>query len=713
MRFYLRVVLVCSLIITGLKPMQAQCPFTVAIQSSNDITCNGGSDGNVNIGITGGVAPFIYSWNSGFYITQDLTNVPAGTYNLVVTDAAGCVVNFSTTLNEPTALTVTSTTVNPTCNSANGAPNGQISLTPSGGTLNPGAQYIVQWTPNVGAQVGLNVFNLAGGPAPFGFAYGFTVTDSRGCATTGQQALIQPNAISGVMSAIVPQQCFGQADGQATVTASGSNGGPFDFTWSSADATFNSLTSTATQLAGGSNSVTITEVGTGCQSVSLVNIPVATAVVATPVITNETCPGANNGIISVTPAGGTAPYDIQFFDALGTSLGVFAGQATASVNSLTPGNYIVSVADANGCNPVIHPISVAVAAADTFNIDSTFIQHVNCTGDNTGSITIVSTSSVPNNIQTPAVYQWSNGLFGPTISNLAAGFYDVTITTSPSGCTATASFQVNEPVFALRRPFCLADTVTCFGDSDGSVTVDTSLSYDGTPWVDGYEFAIDNQPFGTANVFNGLQSNYYTIFIKDSLGCVDSTEVFVSSPEPILIQTRPAYIELALGDTAHAEVLLQFTPTYPPLSIQWTPLVAIDCDTCTNVILDPVTDQVYTVTVTDSLGCQASDEVVVKVLPYRKVFIPTAFSPNGDDKNERFLVYGGVGVTRVLEFKVFDRFGSMVFANDDFLPSDFNAGWDGKVKGTLMNPGVYVYFARVLFDDGRELFYKGDVTLIR
>jgi gliding motility-associated-like protein len=103
----------------------------------------------------------------------------------------------------------------------------------------------------------------------------------------------------------------------------------------------------------------------------------------------------------------------------------------------------------------------------------------------------------------------------------------------------------------------------------------------------------------------------------------------------------------------------------------------------------------------------------VVVRPERRIFIPTAFTPNDDGLNDVFLVYGGTGVRRIRQFSVFDRWGELLFSQSDFPPSDPTFGWPGTFKGRMMNPGAFVYFVEVEFVDGVVLLYKGDVALIR
>jgi len=111
--------------------------------------------------------------------------------------------------------------------------------------------------------------------------------------------------------------------------------------------------------------------------------------------------------------------------------------------------------------------------------------------------------------------------------------------------------------------------------------------------------------------------------------------------------------------------------------------------------------------------CTDSDTAIVVVNKGRRVFIPTAFSPNSDDLNDVFTVYGGAGVTGVKKMMVFDRWGELLFEQSNFAPNDPAYGWDGTFKGKPVPTNAFVYYIEVEFNDGQVLAYKGDVTMIK
>ena len=121
---------------------------------------------------------------------------------------------------------------------------------------------------------------------------------------------------------------------------------------------------------------------------------------------------------------------------------------------------------------------------------------------------------------------------------------------------------------------------------------------------------------------------------------------------------------------------------------------------------------VYELVVSNECGT-VSDAVNVAVESCSEVYIPNAFSPNDDGRNDRFYPYDGGDVEVIKIFSIFDRWGNQVFLRTNIQPNDPQQGWDGSFKGRRMNPGVYLYFAEILFRDGHSEKRSGDVSLVR
>ncbi|TDX00410.1 PKD domain-containing protein [Dinghuibacter silviterrae] len=145
----------------------------------------------------------------------------------------------------------------------------------------------------------------------------------------------------------------------------------------------------------------------------------------------------------------------------------------------------------------------------------------------------------------------------------------------------------------------------------------------------------------------------------------------------------------------------------------WAPPGGLSCDTCPDPSASPTGNTFYTVTVRNAAGCTAQDTLTVFVTcGGGNVFIPNTFSPNGDGMNDVFYPRGK-GISLVKSFRIFNRWGQLVFERYNFLPNDVSAGWDGTVGGRKVSPDVFVYECEIICENNQALLFKGDVTLLR
>ena len=147
--------------------------------------------------------------------------------------------------------------------------------------------------------------------------------------------------------------------------------------------------------------------------------------------------------------------------------------------------------------------------------------------------------------------------------------------------------------------------------------------------------------------------------------------------------------------------------------IQWTPSDLVDCENCLVTSVQGISNQDYTLTIVHTNGCVAMASLRVLVQPEANVYIPNAFSPNGDGNNDFFTLFSNEQVGEIKEMIIVDRWGETVFRNNNFKPSLLEFGWNGTFKGKNMNPAVFIYSFKVLFTNGEEKFFSGDLTLVR
>ncbi|WP_276479871.1 PKD domain-containing protein [Paraflavitalea pollutisoli] len=149
------------------------------------------------------------------------------------------------------------------------------------------------------------------------------------------------------------------------------------------------------------------------------------------------------------------------------------------------------------------------------------------------------------------------------------------------------------------------------------------------------------------------------------------------------------------------------------ISYQWQPATGLNCITCSTPQFIADKDVAYRVSVRTQYNCESSDEIRITVTCGKgAVYIPNAFTPNGDGTNDIFFIKG-YGIQQVNSLRIYNRWGQSVFSRENFLPNDRNAGWDGKVNGQVPESGAYVYIAEVICAEGKPLPLKGTVMLIK
>ncbi|HEX2532430.1 MAG TPA: PKD domain-containing protein [Chitinophagaceae bacterium] len=146
---------------------------------------------------------------------------------------------------------------------------------------------------------------------------------------------------------------------------------------------------------------------------------------------------------------------------------------------------------------------------------------------------------------------------------------------------------------------------------------------------------------------------------------------------------------------------------------EWSPSVNLSCADCPTPVAHVKKDITYIAKVTSGYGCSASDTMQIRVFcENTQVFVPNAFSPDNDGVNDRVTVRAK-GILHVKSFRIFNRWGELVFERSNFVPNDLSLGWDGTIRGARATPDVYVYTAEVICENGVPYTYKGNITLLK
>ncbi|MBI1227143.1 MAG: T9SS type B sorting domain-containing protein [Bacteroidetes bacterium] len=308
----------------------------------------------------------------------------------------------------------------------------------------------------------------------------------------------------------------------------------------------------------------------------------------------------------------------------------------------------------------------------------------------------------------PLSYGWDNGSILPLLEGLSPGSYAVTVTDA-NGCTSVGSVTLTGPEglsVALS-----VNALDCFDGNSGAIN---ATAMGGVP---PYSYSLNPtgtgggapQPSGT---FGGLGAGAYEITVQDANGCSATELVAINAPVPLSVELGDD-VFLELGDGTALSALTN-VPLDSLAQVDWTGLGNVECPGCPAQQVFPLVTTAYTVTVVDGQGCVASDGVTVYVDRRKSVYVPNAFSPNGDGVNDLLQVFAKEGqVRKVRSFLVFDRWGESVFRYFDFQPNDPAFGWDGTHRGQPLNTAVFVWFAEVEFVDGTAELFEGDVVLMR
>lgn len=304
-------------------------------------------------------------------------------------------------------------------------------------------------------------------------------------------------------------------------------------------------------------------------------------------------------------------------------------------------------------------------------------------------------------------YQWSSAdgiLLGPDNQLVTTaggpGLYQLQVTNNRNGCTAGETIQVEAISTSITGLVVEVAAPSCDNEAGGSILVSDVSG--GTP---PYTYSLNGGLDLSSPSFGQLRTGPYRLTVRDANGCEWEEDVFVPGIIPINLDLGPDLL-LQIGDSIE---LLAQTSTTAVVSYQWEPQIG----TGPNPVVAPTVSTSYSLTVTDVNGCTATDRVLVRVQKERAYFLPTAFSPDGDGNNDRFMVLTGQDVINIPSFRIYDRWGHLVYERANIPPNDPDLGWDGRHNGLLMNPAVFVYFVELEFNDGWVESVKGDVTLLR
>lgn len=643
------------------------------IDSSSNIACMGDSTGSIDMTVTGGTMPYAFVWSNGA-TTEDLVNVPVGIYCGTITDDNGCMAVLCDTLTED-SLDIPFDTlyvcagdsvqllVNTTVNTIRWTPASSLS---NDTIINPFANpavtttYVVRYTGAGGCIMSDSVVVIIGGNANL---------VSLGMATS--------------------PSCFGDTTGTIMTNTTGTG---INYLWNTGDTTAN-----LSNVPAGMYTLVAID-GNNCTDTLMVTIGQPDSLqLLLGAVTNVTCRSGNDGAIAAaTVVGGTVGYTYLWSDA--------SASTTDSLDNLVAGLYILTVTDANGCTVVGN------ATVDQ-PVDSIKIGYnatpVSCGNTNDGTLTALPINGTP-----AYTYQWgaaANNQTGATATNLTTGTYSVFVTDA-NGCTATAvgifvpaNVAIDTNAISIAA---LDSLLSCDLAPTGSLRINTVNTYTYL-WSDGStNQQADNLPAGAYAVTVSNNQNCSVVFY-DTI-----TAPFVPSVLPYIAVlnntsstgTSSEIFNIGAGnDQTNLGVQYEWTVSDANAVIV-NPLLANSTVSATNSGTYRLT---LTATANDATACQDTGSVTL-IVESIYLGMPTAFTPNGDGINDVFRPIGLIGED-VLSFKVYNRWGQIVYNGDDLE----NQGWDGRFEGTEQPTEEYIFVLEYQIGNQTPRAHKGGFSLIR
>ncbi|PWH86631.1 T9SS type B sorting domain-containing protein [Brumimicrobium oceani] len=707
------------------------------IQLSADIinvNCYGGTDGEINLNVSGGIGPFTYNWKNSlgntFATTQDLTGVTAGVYTAEVTDDNGCMATLSATVNEPASPINVSVSVEPVLCFGNNT--GAINLMVSGGASN----FSYSWS---SGQTSKDIDNILAGN------YTYTVIDNNGCTNVGNVVITEPAsplAVSGIVNDV---NCFGESNGGIDLTVTG--GTPnYSFQWSSASFQLSNTNEDLVNYGADDYRFEVTDQN-GCKVIDTLTINEPALLETSTMGTNILCNSDSTGTIDLSVTGGVFPYTYAWNN----------GGITEDLIQLAAGNYNVTVTDNQGCTSSIAHTLTEPADSLTYNLT---VSDVLCNSGNEGSISLsVAGGTVPYS------YSWSNGETTTAINNLSSGsyFFDVV---DQNGCMISDTLIVNQPN-ALSLNEVITD-VSCFELEDGKIDISP------TGGTAPYDFKWFNSDYALATQTEDLElfpAETYQIEIVDANGC--NYEMFLAIEEPELIQIEYVYEIASCNGSSDGVIDVEVSGGTPTYNYAWNngattqdllsissgvyELSLVDQNGCRDSLIVEITqpeaismsftttevsckdqndgtayaiakggnggynffwennvndayneglsNQYYSVEVTDMLGCTFTDSVLIPINPITCIDPVNTFTPNNDNYNDTWII-DNIELYPNFKMQIFNKWGNLVRSmENEYSP------WDGTTNGKLLPAGVY-YWVLNLNDEENNVL-NGNITIIR
>jgi hypothetical protein len=518
----------------------------------SNVACFGGNTGAINVTPAGGTPPYTFNWSGGI-TTEDISNLTAGSYSLVITDANNCTTGSTLNVTQPSAPVSGSTVVsNVSCFGGN---NGIIDLTSTGGT----GPYTYNW---VGGNTTQDRFNLTAG------SYSVTILDANNCSSSVTATVTQPTSPVSGSASTTNVSCFGANNGIIDLTPTGGTA-PYSFNWSGGITTEDRF-----NLSPGGYFVTITDINNCSGSINVFIGEPSSALSGTTIVTNIVCAGQANGAIDLMPAGGTAPYIYNWG----------SGISSEDLLNIAAGSYTVNITDANGCSTQVSATVTEPSAALNGAISA--LNSVSCFGGSNGAIDFTASGGTA-----PYSYNWGNGITSEDLVNIPAGTYTVTVTDA-NNCTTSETAVISEPSAIANST--LLTNISCFGGANGAI--DLTVTGGTPPYTYDWGSAINSEDL------SNLSAGNYSVTVIDANNC--SVTVPSTLTEPSLLVYSANITDITASGATDGTITSFVSGGTAPYTFSWS-------NNETSADLNNLAQGDYILTLTDANGCSFIDTLTV------------------------------------------------------------------------------------------------------
>lgn len=712
--------------------------------SSTNVLCNGGSTGTITVNAANNPPGYTYALGAGPYAAGNVfSGLAAGTYTVHTKSGAGCIKDNVVTITEPTKLEISGLSkTEPLCNSSFGS----FTVSASGGTPNytyaiDAGPYTINNTFNslliggytihvkdangcvvdsavnmTGPSVlgtGISITNepcygqslgainaaATGGTAPYTYAinagnytasgsftsltagtYTIHVHDNHNCSYDTVVTVTQPASLGGTVS-LTGISCHGDSNGNIIIVP---NGGTQPFTYALNSGPYTGV-NTFTNLPASIDSLHVKDAN-GCMIDTIVVIPQIAKLEVTDMLFRQVkCAGGSDGSVQVFAIGGTLPYTYAMDGGL--------YQSATVLGNLSAGQHILHIKDAHNC---LTDTLIDITQPMQLGFSDITVTPARCEGDKNGTVLLTGSGGTPS-------YTYSSDNISFSTNNyytgLAQGNYRYYIKDS-NGCKADSLVTIpDNPHINIEDP--TATSPSCFGMSDATLMV----------YADGgiapLAYQLDGNPASpqASDVFSNLQAGTHTITVTDSNNCTKSKTITIKQTAKLSLEMF-SNGNLCEGVDNNGAVHVRATGGTPPYRYYWS---TDSLNASYQNGINGLANGSYNVRVVDEHECMAWGKASVEYDNCCTPYVPNAFTPNDDGRNDIFRVRYKGNIT-LEKMSIYNRYGQEVYST-----TNTTDGWDGTYKGVPQDIGTYYLYITFYCGDGEsnKQIVKSDITLVR